>query len=113
MNRVYYHQTVTTQEIEAFMAADLGLSLTKVFDQYLRTPQVPELEYKLEKGKLCYRWVNCIEGFDMPVDIELDGQHIRLFPMAQEWKTAELNGRVVVVDEDFYVTSKNIGRRKS
>jgi aminopeptidase N len=113
MNRVYYHQTVTTQEIEAFMAADLGLSLTKVFDQYLRTPNVPELEYKLDKGKLYYRWVNCIEGFDMPVDIELDGQHIRLFPIAQEWKSAELKGRVVVVDEDFYVTSKNIGRRKS
>jgi aminopeptidase N len=112
MNRVYYHKTVTTDDIESFMCVELGLSLKKVFDQYLRTPQVPEFEYQVEKGVLKYRWVNCIEGFDMPIDAMVNGQELRLFPEAQSWKTADLNVQTFDIDPDFYVTVKQIKKNK-
>ena len=112
MNRVYYHKTVTTDDIESFMCVELGLSLKKVFDQYLRTPQVPELEYTLEKGKLCYRWVNCIDNFDMPVDLIVEGQSLRLYPVASEWKSTEVEFKSFEVDDDFYVTVKNVTKQK-
>jgi aminopeptidase N len=112
MNRVYYHKTVTTDDIESFMCVELGLSLKKVFDQYLRTPQIPEFEFQVDKGMLKYRWVNCIEGFDMPIDAMINGQEIRLFPEAQSWKTADLNVQSFEVDQDYYVSVKQIKKNK-
>ena len=43
------------------------MSLSKVFDQYLRTTKIPVLEYQLEGSRLSYRWSNVVPGFDMPV----------------------------------------------
>ena len=34
MNKVFYHQTVTTVEIETFLAEESGLNLQAFFDQY-------------------------------------------------------------------------------
>ncbi|TSJ41945.1 M1 family metallopeptidase [Fluviicola chungangensis] len=67
MNATFYHETVTTQQIEQFMSAELGMDLSKVFDQYLREKNPPTLQVKYGKKKVKFRWVNCIEGFDMPI----------------------------------------------
>lgn len=67
MNAVFYHQTVTTEQIEQFMSTELGMDLSKVFDQYLRAKNPPILELKHKKGKVKYRWINCIKDFDMPI----------------------------------------------
>lgn len=73
MNRYFYHQTTTSRAVESFMSQTIGYNLSKVFDQYLRTTQIPTLEYymKEEQGEwmLYYRWANCIEGFDMPINL--------------------------------------------
>jgi aminopeptidase N len=78
MNAHYYHQTVTSDYIEAFMSQYLDLKLKPIFDQYLRTRFIPELETKCEKGHFSFRWKNCIDGFEMPVDIEINGKSYRL-----------------------------------
>jgi hypothetical protein len=67
MNADFYHQTVTTQQIEQFMSKELGMDLSKVFDQYLRTKTPPTLQLKVSKRKVKFRWVNCVEGFNMPI----------------------------------------------
>ncbi len=67
MNATFYHQTVTTQQIEHFMSTELGMDLSKVFDQYLREKNPPTLQLKYSKKKVKFRWVNCIEGFNMPI----------------------------------------------
>ena len=36
LNKTFYHQTVTTAQIEAFMSKKSGKDLSKIFDQYLR-----------------------------------------------------------------------------
>lgn len=67
MNAVFYHQTVTSTQIEQFMSTELGMDLSKVFDQYLRAKNPPVLQLKHKKGKVKYRWINCVNDFDMPI----------------------------------------------
>ena len=68
----FYHQTVTTEQIETFIAKQTGMELRLFFDQYLRTSQIPIFEYHKEKGKLMYRWDETLEGFNMPIDLKID-----------------------------------------
>lgn len=90
LNRRYFHKTVSSQEIEAFISIRTGFQLQKVFDQYLRTTQIPTLEYFLsvENGQqlLSYRWNNCVEGFNMPVLLPDAENHYGLFLATEKWQ---------------------------
>ena len=48
LNKTFYHQTVTTQEIENYISEFLGLDLTAFFDQYLRDVRIPNFEYYID-----------------------------------------------------------------
>jgi aminopeptidase N len=108
LNKTFYHQTVTTQQIEDYMSQQTGLNLKPIFDQYLRDTRIPVLEYRPAAGGLQYRWTNCVAGFDMPVRVCLDesGPYKQLTPTAQ-WKTLPVKGAVTLVpDANYYVLSK-------
>jgi aminopeptidase N len=109
LNRDFYHQTVDGTQIEAYMIQKTGKNLQKVFDQYLRRTEVPVLEYQVKKGKLLYRWTNCIAGFDMPVKVALTpGTYTFIYPMTS-WKTMNCGlsaGATLAVDANFYVGTK-------
>lgn len=107
INRTFWHQTVTTKQIEDYMAGYLHLDLQKVFDQYLRTIQVPVLEYRLKKNKLSYRWTNCVKGFNMPVKAIDAGQVIWLKP-AEKWQTVIYTGTAFEPDVNFFITSRKV-----
>lgn len=103
MNRTFWHQTVTSKQIEDYMSSFLKLDLQKIFDQYLRTTKIPTLEYKLKGGKLSYRWINCVKGFDMPVKIIQAGQEIWLNPN-EKWQKIAYIDKALTVDPNFYIT---------
>jgi aminopeptidase N len=44
LNKTFYHQTVTTQQVENYISEKAKRNFSKVFDQYLRTTQIPTLE---------------------------------------------------------------------
>ena len=67
LNRKFYHQTVTSYQFEKFIIDETNLPLEKVFDQYLRSVQIPILEIKQDGDELQYRWTNCVPGFAMKV----------------------------------------------
>jgi aminopeptidase N len=107
MNKTFYHQTVTGKQIEDFITRQCGRDLGKVFDQYLRDVRIPEFTYTIKKGKLQYRWSNCVEGFDMPVKISSDnGKTFTTIYPTTSLKSLDFKGDTVTVDENFYVTSK-------
>lgn len=93
LNKDFYHQTVTSAEVEQYFAAKSKKDLAKIFDQYLRTTQVPALEYYFapdEKDKslmrLHFRWTDCIKGFNMPVKLQLGKDVYRLvIPVDDRW----------------------------
>ncbi|MDO7170684.1 M1 family metallopeptidase [Mariniflexile sp. AS56] len=109
MNRTFYHQTVTTQQIEAYLSKETGIDLTAFFNQYLRTTKIPTLEYKIENKELKYRWTNTVGAFDMPIKVTIEGKETWLFPKA-EWKTKVLETKNATfdIDPDFYVESTKI-----
>ncbi len=108
LNKVFYHQTVTTSQIESYISKHSGIDLSSFFDQYLRTVQIPELELKQEKKTLYYRFNNVIDQFQMPFDLEIDGKLFRL-EGSVNWKQLPTNSKKATVNavKDYYITLKN------
>src|SRR5687768_7747445 len=109
LNKTYYHQTIDSRDIENYISKESGIDFTKVFDQYLRTTQIPVLEYRTNDKKLEVRWANIIEGFNMPVKIHLDtaqSKTIWIRPSGT-WSTIKgWNGKTELkkmVDRNFYI----------
>jgi aminopeptidase N len=110
LQSTFRHQTISGAQVEAYMEKESGVPLKKVFDQYLRSTKIPELEYRLDNGKLAYRWVNTVAGFDMPVAVTAGGATVVLKPTTA-WKSdgpalASLEG--FAVDTGYYVTAKAV-----
>jgi aminopeptidase N len=102
LNRDFYHQTVTSKQVEAYMSEKSGKNLAKIFDQYLRTTQIPVLELKSEADKIKFKWTNCIEGFDMPVRLTND-QWIYPTTSEKKIKSDANNFSGLQVDPNFYI----------
>ncbi|MCM4171667.1 M1 family peptidase [Arenibacter sp. TNZ] len=109
LNKEFYHKTVTTKQIEDYISKNSGIDLTQFFDQYLRNNKIPTLEYSVKGKQLQYRYVHIVDGFDMPLKVNVNGAVNWLYPTA-EWKSETLKKTVQSfgVDENFYVDSKKI-----
>nr|WP_281543316.1 M1 family metallopeptidase [Maribacter aestuarii] len=110
LNKDFYHQTVTSQQIENYISEKSGRDLSKVFDQYLRTTQIPLFEYQMEDGNIIkYRYTNVVDGFDMPLRVFVDEEPLWLNPTT-EWQTeqADPNAATFKVDRNFYVNKKEL-----
>lgn len=115
LNSEFRHQTVTSEEVEAYIIQKTGIPLETVFDQYLRDIRIPTLEYAFRSGQLHYRWGNVVDGFTMPVDIAINGSKMRL-EAADNWNVMEWDGpddAELTVDPDYYVGSFNLFKARS
>jgi aminopeptidase N len=109
LNQNFYHQTVTALDIQQYINKMSGIDFTPVFNQYLRSVSLPVLEYKFEDKTLLYRWGNCDPGFDMPVRVDVNGEHW-LRPTT-DWKKEHIqkqNNPVLLIDQNFFVDQKNL-----
>jgi len=104
LNKTFYHQTVTTQQIENYISKESGIDLTEFFDQYLRTTKIPTLEYKIENKTLKYRWTNIVDKFDMPAQVSINGKEEWIFPK-DKWQTLSLKSKdsTLEVNPNFYI----------
>jgi aminopeptidase N len=104
LNRTFYHQTVTTKQIEDYLSQSVGMDLAPFFNQYLRDTRIPILEYKFKNNSLSYRWTNNVAGFTIPIKVTLNGKEKWLQPIS-EWKEAKLKSKdlKLQVNSDFYV----------
>ncbi len=109
LNETFYHQTVTTQQVEDYLSEQAGRDLSAVFDQYLRDTRIPVLEYRLNNGRFNYRWGNAVRGFDLPIEVMLNGEVVKLEPI-QSWQSLKgwEDGTEVVIDPDYYVGYMNL-----
>ncbi|MFP4488756.1 MAG: M1 family metallopeptidase [Bacteroidales bacterium] len=109
LNETFWHQTVTTEQIEGYMEEHTDFSLAPVFDQFLRNTDIPVFEYRFIDGGLRYRWGNTVNGFDMPLKIYLDGEERWLEFRDRGWSFIEgIEPCELRVDKDFYVAVLNI-----
>lgn len=109
LNSNFWHQTVTTQQIESYISEYTGLKLDAFFDQFLRDTRIPTLEYRFINGTLAYRWGNCVRGFDLPVKVRIGDMERWLNPKTLRWTVEEeVSPGKLVIDRDFYAASLNI-----
>jgi aminopeptidase N len=103
LNTQFYHKVVTTKQIENYINSQSGIDFNAVFDQYLRTTQIPVLEYFIKDHQLQYRFTNCIHNFSMPMKII--GIEDWLSP-STSWQSYDLGNTFidqVDIDPDFYI----------
>ena len=109
LNSTFYHQTVTTKQIEDYLSQQVGIELNPFFNQYLRDVRIPTLEYFFKDNHFGYRWTNCVPNFNMPVKVTLNGKEELLKPET-EWKEipTKTENPKLEIDKNFYVAGFNI-----
>lgn len=111
INRTFYHKTVTGSEIEHYFSKKTGIHLSKIFDQYLRTTQIPVLEYRIQGDSLSYRWSNCVDGFNLKIKVTWKGQHwIQPSAHWQQLNIKHAEGSDFSVDPNFYINIRAISQ---
>ncbi len=107
----FRHQTITGRDVERYIARHADLDLAPIFDQYLRTTQIPTLEYRTEGSTLFYRWADVVQDFAMrlPATLTADGVFTSLRPTTA-WQTtqATLPGGALKVDPNYYVRVRRL-----
>ncbi|MEA3426964.1 MAG: M1 family metallopeptidase [Bacteroidota bacterium] len=114
LGRKFYHQTVTTEDIQEVVSQYFGSSVTKIFDQYLRTTQVPVFEYSVsaDQRTLSYRYTNCVDGFNLPIFLNTPKGGLLLGPESNKWNTKELKPGdwavfpIKEIEKNYYVVVK-------
>lgn len=102
------HKIIDTKTTEDFFNAATKVDLKPVFDQYLRHTALPELQVMKNGTQLKYRWIADVKGFNMPVDVFVNGKEKRLHP-TQEWKTLPKEVKDFKVNEtEFYISFSEI-----
>ncbi|WP_271393794.1 M1 family metallopeptidase [Aequorivita sinensis] len=109
LNKDFYHQTVSSKQVEDYIMQKSGLDLNVFFNQYLRTTMIPKVEYIVEDNKLKFRYTDILKNFKMPVIAIINGKEEWIEPTS-EWKTKEFSSSIETAEikKDFYVITEEI-----
>ncbi len=107
LNKDFYHQTVTTKQIEDYLSKKTNINLTAFFNQYLRDTRIPTLEYSFDNNGLKYRYIDVVKDFDMPVRLKINGKDQWVQPNTK-WQTLKVKTNEIVIDPNFYINTKSI-----
>jgi aminopeptidase N len=106
-SETFHHKIIDTKTVISFFNKETGMKLTPVFDQYLRHPQIPKLEMRMNKGKLQFKWTADESKFAMPIGVKINGKPARITPTTS-WKTSKFKvsslEEVEVLTNDFYIS---------
>jgi aminopeptidase N len=73
LNKTFYHQTVTYNQVVGYICEQSGKDLHPVFDQFLHYKNLPILNFMFSDGKLYARWLADVKDFKMPIKVRLKG----------------------------------------
>jgi aminopeptidase N len=100
----FKYQNIMTEDLVAYVNAQLGQDLAPIFDQYLRRAALPvlELTFDEEAQTVAYRWRAAEPRFRMPVRVGAKGSWTTIEP-AVDWKVMpNTMGRSLAVATDLY-----------
>lgn len=105
INKDFYHQTVTTQQIENYISKKSGIDFSSVFNQYLRSVKVPVLEYEQKGEELKFRYTNVVKNFSLPIRIDSD----LTINATEQWQTIKMKkGNPVQFNKNYYIRYKKV-----
>jgi len=109
LNKEFWHQTVTTQQIESYITKQAGIDLSKVFDQYLRTTKIPLLQYKTDGKNLSFKYDRVVDEFAMPLRVDINGREIVITPnRTMQNLTLPEEIKTFAVNRNFYVKAEEM-----
>ena len=127
LNKEFYHQTVTTKQIENYILNRIGVKIgndgvvNRFFDQYLRDSRIPVFEYTIDCSdinnncKMGYEWGNVVENFKMPIEVIIDGKNTFLFADDKmKWLEIDYKNHIykntmkspLKINDNYYVFSR-------
>lgn len=108
LNKDFYHQTVTTQQVENYINNFFKIDLIPFFNQYLRTTKIPILEYKIQDRELSYKWSNVVNDFSIPLKISVNST-IEWIKPTKQWKKLTSDNKIFSfsVDNNFFIEVEN------
>lgn len=108
LNKDFYHQTVSSKEVEDYISEKSNIDLSSFWNQYLRTVKIPKIEFEVSGKILKYRYTNIVDGFSFPLILIINGKEEWVTPTS-EWQTKVFsNGlKSVLIKRDFYVEGKD------
>jgi aminopeptidase N len=93
LNKTFYHQTVTYDDIVNYINEQSGINLSPVFDQYLHCRNLPILEFMTDHhGKLAVRWQADAKDFNMPVRVKIKGGQYQFIKPTNQFTPLNLEG---------------------
>jgi aminopeptidase N len=106
---------VYTDEIVDFLSKKTEVDLKPLFNQYLRYPNLPTLEYKINAKNaseltLSYRWVADDDGFKLPVVVRVGQGKWQTIRPTSDWKTTTVNttGTVAINVDNGLFTIRSV-----
>ena len=107
LNADFWHQTVTTQQIESYITMKAGIDLSKVFDQYLRTTNIPLLSYAVNGKTLSFKYERVVKGFAMPIRVSINGKETVITP-SEVKQTLNFPDEIKMfeVNRNFYIQAE-------
>jgi aminopeptidase N len=108
MNDTFYHKQINTKQMEDFIIGYSGLALQPIFNQYLRTTMIPELECVKKQRTFKFRFKNIVPGFELPLMYTMNG---KLFhqTVGADWEELNLpeGSSNILFKEDFLIKVNN------
>jgi len=87
----FKYKTTDTKEIVNYINEKAGEDLTKIFDQYLAYPAIPQFEYKVKRnGKIKYKWNANVPNFNMPVKLNVSENKTHWLKPTTTWQKTKL-----------------------
>jgi len=107
LNADFWHQTVTTEQIESYITKKAGINFSEVFDQYLRTTKIPLLKYTVNGKTVSFNYERVLPGFAMPVRVMINGKEAVIRPNETK-QTLEYPEEIksFEVNRNFYIQSE-------
>lgn len=107
LNSTFWHQTVTSKQVESYINEQSGIDFTKLYDQYLRTTKIPVLKYALNGKQLNFHFENVVEGFSFRVRVKINGKDVWITP-TEKAQTLDHDSEIdsFELDRNFYMTAE-------
>ncbi|HVS92353.1 MAG TPA: M1 family metallopeptidase [Mucilaginibacter sp.] len=114
LNKTFYHQTVTYNDIIGYINKQAGMDLSPVFDQYLHYAKLPTLQVNWQNGKPSIRWIANAKGFIMPVLVRVKGGEYQFISPTTVAKTFDIPGatkeNLQADNFDYYILLSGINK---
>jgi aminopeptidase N len=110
----FRHKTIDGSDLVRFINRMTGKEYTSFFDQYLKHPRLPRLEFmvanKGDSAGVRYRWKADVQNFQMPVRLLVAGRRPELITPTASWQTMRLAGvrpgDLGVAEDLYYIDLK-------